>query len=82
MHVMEQYNPSARLLTMDPALAGAGAQRGEPLVPWNAAAVRRFCPYCTPANETALWKRGNIRYLRMVPDAPEVARVAFPDLPR
>ena len=45
---------------MDPAMPGAGGAGGAPLVPWNAASVKRFCPYCTPANETALWRRGRI----------------------
>ena len=65
MHVMQHYSDTARILTMDPAMPGAGGAGGEPLVPWNAASVKRFCPYCTPANETALWKRGRIKFVRM-----------------
>lgn len=62
---------------MDPALPGAGAAaKGQALVPWNAAAVRRFCPYCVMANETALWKRGNIHFLRMFPDSKEALSIA------
>lgn len=76
MHVMEQYNPKAKLLTMDPALPGAGSARSEPLVAWNAAAVRRFCPHCTPANESAVWKRGNIHFVRKIPDSSEAIEIA------
>jgi len=74
-HVMKQYNRGARILTMDPAEKGAGAQGG-PLVPWNSAAVRKFCPHCRAANETAVWKSGMIKFLRMRPDTPEALSVA------
>jgi hypothetical protein len=35
---------------------------------------RRFCPHCTPANESSVWKRGNIRFLRALPDSPQVTK--------
>ena len=55
---------------------GAGSQKSTPLQPWNHASVRRFCPHCTPANESAVWKRGNIRFLKMFPDSPEALAIA------
>ena len=71
-----RYNPKAKILTMDPSVQGAGSQKSRPLVPWNEASVRRFCPHCTPANETALWKRGNVHFLRMYPDSAEALAIA------
>mmetsp|Transcript_60585 Transcript_60585/g.118766 ORF Transcript_60585/g.118766 Transcript_60585/m.118766 type:complete len:128 (-) Transcript_60585:90-473(-) len=35
-----------------------------------------MCPHCTPANETAIWKRGNIRFLRMDPIDPRALAIA------
>lgn len=51
-HVMAQYNPNAKVLTMDPSIQGAGSQKSAPLQPWNYGAVKRFCPHCIAANES------------------------------
>ena len=61
---------------MDPSVQGAGSQKSTPLVPWNHGAVKRFCPHCVAANETALWRRGNIRFLRMFPESAEALAIA------
>jgi len=58
MHVMEQYNPNAKVLTMDPSIKGAGSQKSTPLQPWNYGAVKRFCPHCIPANESKVSSGG------------------------
>lgn len=75
-HVMAQYNPNAKVLTMDPSIQGAGSQKSAPLQPWNYGAVKRFCPHCIAANESKAWKRGNIQFLKMFPDSPEALTIA------
>ena len=54
------YDPEARVLTMDPA------QDTVPLVNWNQASMRTFCPHCVPANATGVWSKA-VRYLREIP---------------
>lgn len=53
-HIMEQYNPRAKILTMDPAMLKLTGQRE--LVDWNYREIKEFCPHCRPANTQRPYK--------------------------
>jgi len=66
---MREYNPAARLLTIDPA---EGVTNGQPLKQWNHPKIARFCPHCRHATETDAWRSGMVRFLRSRPSDPIV----------
>jgi cephalosporin hydroxylase len=75
-HIMERYNPSARILTIDPA---AGVHDGIPLRQWNDQLVQVHCPFCEHSTTTKEWRRddsGRIRFHRGFPDSNEAVAIA------
>jgi|EP00970_Alexandrium_tamarense_P007973 cephalosporin hydroxylase len=83
-HIMNEYNPHARILTIDPA-SGSGLS-GIPLKQWNDHQVKQHCPFCQhPATTRYEWRNdtseesGPIRFFRGMPNsilALEIARDA------
>jgi len=74
-HVMNEYNPSSKLLTMDPS---DGRLTGTPLVEWNWAEVLVGCGGdCVPSVETRVWRETDIiRYARVRPASAEGVAIA------
>jgi len=59
---------------MDPSVLKLTGKQS--LVNWNFREIRIMCPHCSPANETNIWKRGNIEFLRMNPLDPRALAIA------
>jgi cephalosporin hydroxylase len=79
-HIMERYNPSARLLTIDPA-AGAKHLDGVPLRQWHDGQVQVHCPFCEHATTMKEWSRnddngGRIRFHHGFPNSVEAVAIA------
>eukprot|EP00977_Amphora_coffeiformis_P025495 scaffold20209_cov182-Amphora_coffeaeformis.AAC.5 len=74
-HIMQRYNPKAKILTMDPA---AGNLQGTPLKQWNDANVLKHCPFCEHSTTTQEWnhQHGSIRFFRGLPDSPQALQIA------
>ena len=75
--VMQYYNPHGRVITIDPALQ-SDTQGVGPLRDWNQDLIKAHCAHCMPANETALWRSGMIRFIRGFPDAADVLKQVEP----
>lgn len=73
-HIMKAYSPQAKILTMDPSILKLTGEK--PLVNWNFREIRLMCPHCVPANETPIWRNGNIHFLRLDPVDPKAVSVA------
>ena len=74
---MQYYNPHGRVITIDPALQ-SDTQGVGPLRDWNQDLIKAHCAHCMPANETALWRSGMIRFIRGFPDAADVLKQVEP----
>lgn len=66
--VMRGYDPEARVLTYDPALAGTLNSR--PLRNWNQPLMNKFCPHCVLPSDTSLWEDA-VTFIRGTPTDPE-----------
>ena len=63
--VMQFYNPTGKVLSIRPRDVSSGA-------------ANTGCAHCMPANETALWRSGMIRFIRGFPDAADVLKQVEP----
>eukprot|EP00978_Attheya_sp_CCMP212_P037396 scaffold175787_cov51-Attheya_sp.AAC.1 len=78
-HIMQEYNPKARLLTIDPA---AGKLVGIPLTQWNDWQVKKHCPFCQHSTTRYEWRNdtdsgnGPIRFYRGFPNSDEALAIA------
>ena len=63
--VMQFYNPTGKVLSIGPRDVSSGA-------------ANTGCAHCMPANETALWRSGMIRFIRGFPDAADVLKQVEP----
>ena len=74
-HVMNEYNPSSKLLTMDPS---DGMHTRRPLVEWNWNEVMVACGAdCVPAVRSRVWRDTEIiRYARVRPASAEGLAIA------
>ena len=74
---MLEYDPEARVLTIDPADGKKGATKYilRPLQNWNHVEMHKWCHHCTAAKDHVVWRHA-VRFLNEMPTAAAAVRLA------